>query len=460
MEKAREPRKVMTLIAEKAAANALCNQLTADMAKLIKDHKKTTKDLEVSLDKATKNAATKEANAATKANAGRVALVNEVARLQLASKEMNAALKAERTALTKSGTLTDQLRKQIADMVTAEKGRLALASVTGGTVKNKELNTELSKAKDEISRASAEHEANIEKLGSMERQSQKALKKEGKKIETLEKEISDLKVKLADEMRKSTESSEMHAKHKHTELSKAKDEISRASAEHEANIEKLRSRERLSRKALKKEGKKRETLEKEISDLKVKLAADEMRKSTESSDMLAKHKHTKAKVKHAEKELVECKGKVKHAEEALVECKGLGQRTAIKLEKAVASAAKHKARAQELRVRAQDLQVRLEVESSHRKLQENVGSSSASGKFTSPPTKKRFRGGSFGGIGGTPITPMRMESLGEDEEDSIAAVGEKEVLKRLSRNMTKHNSVTIQCRRRISKWQISSRGTT
>ena len=385
MEKAREPRKVMTLIAEKAAANALCNQLTADMAKLIKDHKKTTKDLEVSLDKATKNAATKEANAATKANAGRVALVNEVARLQLASKEMNAALKAERTALTKSGTLTDQLRKQIADMVTAEKGRLALASVTGGTVKNKELNTELSKAKDEISRASAEHEANIEKL---------------------------------------------------------------------------RSRERLSRKALKKEGKKRETLEKEISDLKVKLAADEMRKSTESSEMLAKHKHTKAKVKHAEKELVECKGKVKHAEEALVECKGLGQRTAIKLEKAVASAAKHKARAQELRVRAQDLQVRLEVESSHRKLQENVGSSSASGKFTSPPTKKRFRGGSFGGIGGTPITPMRMESLGEDEEDSIAAVGEKEVLKRLSRNMTKHNSVTIQCRRRISKWQISSRGTT
>ena len=375
----------MTLIAEKAAANALCNQLTADMAKLIKDHKKTTKDLEVSLDKATKNAATKEANAATKANAGRVALVNEVARLQLASKEMNAALKAERTALTKSGTLTDQLRKQIADMVTAEKGRLALASVTGGTVKNKELNTELSKAKDEISRASAEHEANIEKLGSMERLSQKALKKEGKK---------------------------------------------------------------------------RETLEKEISDLKVKLAADEMRKSTESSDMLAKHKHTKAKVKHAEKELVECKGKVKHAEEALVECKGLGQRTAIKLEKAVASAAKHKARAQELRVRAQDLQVRLEVESSHRKLQENVGSSSASGKFTSPPTKKRFRGGSFGGIGGTPITPMRMESLGEDEEDSIAAVGEKEVLKRLSRNMTKHNSVTIQCRRRISKWQISSRGTT
>ena len=459
MEKAREPRKVMTLIAEKAAANALCNQLTADMAKLIKDHKKTTKDLEVSLDKATKNAATKEANAATKANAGRVALVNEVARLQLASKEMNAALKAERTALTKSGTLTDQLRKQIADMVTAEKGRLALASVTGGTVKNKELNTELSKAKDEISRASAEHEANIEKLGSMERQSQKALKKEGKKIETLEKEISDLKVKLADEMRKSTESSEMHAKHKHTELSKAKDEISRASAEHEANIEKLGSMERQSQKALKKEGKKIETLEKEISDLKVKLA-DEMRKSTESSDMLAKHKHTKAKVKHAEKELVECKGKVKHAEEALVECKGLGQRTAIKLEKAVASAAKHKARAQELRVRAQDLQVRLEVESSHRKLQENVGSSSASGKFTSPPTKKRFRGGSFGGIGGTPITPMRMESLGEDEEDSIAAVGEKEVLKRLSRNMTKHNSVTIQCRRRISKWQISSRGTT
>ena len=112
-----------------------------------------------------------------------------------------------------------------------------------------------------------------------------------------------------------------------------------------------------------------------------------------------KHKQTKAELRLAEKELGECKTSE--------------QRTVRKLGEAVASAAKHKARAQEL-------QVRLDAESSHRKWQENVtGSGSASGKFTSP-SDRRVRGSSFGG------TPIHMGALGEDE-GSVAAVEAKTV---------------------------------
>lgn len=145
-----------------------------------------------------------------------------------------------------------------------------------------------------------------------------------------------------------------------------------------------------------------------------------------------KHRKTKDKLKALQKELAACKV----AEEA----------AASKLEKAEVSAAKQK-------FLYQRLEARLEEENARKIMYENVGSSgSASGYFTSPPGS-RSRGGSFRG------SPIPMESSWGDDESTAAASSIK-VLKTPIHDMTKHKSVNIQCRWRIRKWQISSRGTT
>jgi hypothetical protein len=400
---AREPKTlVATLTAEKATANALSTQLAAEKAKLIKDGRKTKKDLEVSLEKAMKEAhtamkeVTKEKKAleiraeeaearaekaekraeqaearAEEAEAKRgmkgaqqARQVSEGARLRQDLKDSNALLKIERTAVTKSATLTEQLRKQIADVTMEEKKR----GTSAGTLlaQSKDLMTQLEKARNETACASAENEVNIVKHGLSEQQLRKALKKEGRKKEKLEKEISDLQkengdlqAKLEREIRKSKKEAQKNVDRDESIAESQKEWQQRAQA---------RWQEALNAHTI------------------------------ESVDLRGKHKQTKAELRLAEKELGECKTSE--------------QRSARKLGEAVASAAKHKARAKEL-------QVRLDAES-HRKWQENVtGSGSASGKFTSP-SAKRVRGSSFGG------TPIHMEELGEDE-GSVAAVEAKTV---------------------------------
>ena len=201
---AREPKTlVATLTAEKAATNALSIQLAAEKAKLIKDGRKTRKDLEGSLEKATKEAHTamkevtkerkaleiraeeaearaEEAEAKRGKNGAQQARqVSEVTKLRQDLKDSNALLKIERTAVTKSATLTEQLRKQIADMTMEEKKR----GTSAGTLlaQSKDLMTQLEKARNETACASAENEANIVKQGLSEQQLRKVLKKEGRK---------------------------------------------------------------------------------------------------------------------------------------------------------------------------------------------------------------------------------------------------------------------------------------
>ena len=238
---ARKPKTlVATLTAEKAAANALSIQLAAEKAKLIKDGRKTRKDLEGSLEKATKEAHTamkevtkerkaleiraeeaearaeeaearaEEAEAKRGKNGAQQARqVSEVTKLRQDLKDSNALLKIERTAVTKSATLTEQLRKQIADMTMEEKKR----GTSAGTLlaQSKDLMTQLEKARNETACASAENEANIVKQGLSEQQLRKVLKKEGRKkkeklekgIADLQKENGDLQAKLEREIRKS-----------------------------------------------------------------------------------------------------------------------------------------------------------------------------------------------------------------------------------------------------------------
>ena len=391
---AREPKTlVATLIAEKATANALSTQLAAEKAKLIKDGRKTKKDLEVSHEKTVKEAHTamkevtkekkaleiraeeaearaeeaekraeqaearaEEAEAKRGKNGAQQARqVNEGARLRQDLKDSNALLKIERTAVTKSATLTEQLRKQIADMTMEEKKRGTSAGTLLAQIKD--LMTQLEKARNETACASAENEANIVKHGLSEQQLRKALKKEGRKKDKLEKEIADLQ----------KENGDLQAK--------LEREIRKSQKEAQKNVDRDESIAE-SQKEWKEHARAR---------WQEALNAH----TTESVELRGKHKQTKAELKLAEKELGECKTSE--------------QRTVRKLGEAVASAAKHKARAQEL-------QVRLDAESSsQRKWQENVtGSGSASGKFTSP-SGKRVRGGSFGG------TPIHMEAFGEDE---------------------------------------------
>ena len=399
---AREPKTlVATLTAKKATANALSTQLAAEKAKLIKDGRKTKKDLEVSHEKTVKEAHTamkevtkekkaleiraeeaearaeeaekraeqaearaEEAEAKRGKNGAQQARqVNEGARLRQDLKDSNALLKIERTAVTKSATLTEQLRKQIADVTMEEKKRGTSAGAL--LAQSKDLMTQLEKARNETACASAENEANIVKHGLSEQQLRKALKKEGRKkkeklekgIADLQKENGDLQAKLEREIRKSQ----------------------KAAQKNDENLA--------------------ESLKEWQQHARTKWQEALEAHSTKDSERRVKHKQTKAELRLAEKELGECKTSE--------------QRTVRKLGEAVASAAKHKARAQEL-------QVRLDAESSHRKWQENVtGSGSASGKFTSP-SAKRVRGSSFGG------TPIHMGALGEDE-GSVAAVEAKTV---------------------------------
>ncbi len=388
---AREPKTlVATLTAEKATANALSTQLAAEKAKLIKDGRKTKKDLEGSLEKAMKEAHTamKEVTKERKAleiraeeaesraeeaeeraeeaearaeeaetkrgknGAQQARQVSEGARLRQDLKDSNALLKIERTAVTKSATLIEQLRKQIADMTMEEKKR----GTSAGTLlaQSKDLMTQLEKARNETACASAENEANIVKHGLSDQQLRKALKKKGrKKREKLEKEIADLQ----------KENGDLQAK--------LEREIRKSQKEAQKNVNRDESIA--------------ESQKEWQQHAQTKWQEELNAHTTKSIELREKHKQTKAELRVAEKELGECKTSE--------------QRTA-------ASAAKYKARAQEL-------QVRLDDESSHR------AAGVMSGKFTSP-SAKRGRGSSFGG------TPIRMEGLGE-VEGSVAAVEAKTV---------------------------------
>ena len=450
------------LVTENTVTNTLHTQLTADKSRLaqeVKALKKTTKDLEISLEKATKgpppNTKMKDLKAQLKALEIRAedaesnlakrekqdekrvkedekrvkedekrvqkdekrekddeATSTEIRTLKQVVKESNSALLKERNAGSKLGTTVEQLRKKITEMEGVMKGGTVALST-----QNKELMT-TQLAKEEV------NTANIEKL------------------------MTQLSEAKAENTRK---------------IEKLMTQLSEAKAESTANIEKLDGSERVKRKALRKEEKKTETLEKENADLQFRLEC-EVRKNKKATQKSAKRDE---KIEVAQKEwqqtqtaLVEVnakyketKTKLKLAEKQITESKVSDQQAVRKLNEAVESAAKHKKRAKELQVRTQELQVRCEVESACRKAQENVaGSGSVHGKFTSPPLKRQ-RGSSFG------VSPIRMDSLGGDDE-SFAAVDAKKVLKRLIHNMTYHELVTIQCRRRISEWQISSRCTT
>ena len=443
------------LVTENTVTNTLHTQLTADKSRLaqeVKALKKTTKDLEISLEKATKgpppNTKIKDLKAQLKALEIRAedaesnlakrekqdekrvkedekrvqkdekrekddeATSTEIRTLKQAVKESNSALLKERNAGSKLGTTVEQLRKKITEMGGVMKGGTVALST-----QNKELMT-TQLAKEEV------NTANIEKL------------------------MTQLSEEKAENTRK---------------IEKLMTQLSEAKAESTANIEKLDGSERVKRKALRKEEKKTETLEKENADLQFRLEC-EVRKNKKATQKSAKRDE---KIEVAQKEwqqtqtaLVEVnakyketKTKLKLAEKQITESKVSDQQAVMKLNEAVESAAKHKKRVKELQVRTQELQVRCEVESAWRKSQDNVaGSGSVHGKFTSPPLKRQ-RGSSFG------VSPIRMDSLGGDDE-SFAAVDAKKVLRRLIHNMTYHELVTIQCRRRISEWQISSRCTT
>ena len=443
------------LVTENTVTNTLHTQLTADKSRLaqeVKALKKTTKDLEISLEKATKgpppNTKMKDLKAQLKALEIRAedaesnlakrekqdekrvkedekrvqkdekrekddeATSTEIRTLKQVVKESNSALLKERNAGSKLGTTVEQLRKKITEMEGVMKGGTVALST-----QNKELMT-TQLAKEEV------NTANIEKL------------------------MTQLSEAKAENTRK---------------IEKLMTQLSEAKSESTANIEKLDGSERVKRKALRKEEKKTETLEKENADLQFRLEC-EVRKNKKATQKSAKRDE---KIEVAQKEwqqtqtaLVEVnakyketKTKLKLAEKQITESKVSDQQAVRKLNEAVESAAKHKKRVKELQVRTQELQVRCEVESACRKSQDNVaGSGSVHGKFTSPPLKRQ-RGSSFG------VSPIRMDSLGGDDE-SFAAVDAKKVLKRLIHNMTYHELVTIQCRRRISEWQISSRCTT